>query len=104
MIGIAYLARHKSLLSLVCIKRMMGEQMHARRIFHYVSQELDILKEVAKIEGCIQLIDVIWDSESLNLVFPYFPRGDLRNYIKSVKPASRALSEQQARPIFKQLV
>jgi hypothetical protein len=67
-------------MNFVCIKKMMGSKMAEKNIFTSVKRELKILHKIQKVKGCLRLLDVIWDEESLSLVTPYYYRGDLYSH------------------------
>lgn len=79
MIGQVYLARDRNqkLMNFVCIKKMMGSKMAEKNIFASVKREVKILQKIQDIKGCVRLLDIFWDDESLSLVMPYYSRGDL---------------------------
>jgi serine/threonine protein kinase len=52
----------------------------------------------------MKFVDLIKNDDSLGLVMPYYPAGDLSRYIKTVRPKARALPESVARTLFYQLV
>lgn len=52
----------------------------------------------------MKFVDLIKSDDSLGLVMPYYPAGDLSRYIKTVRPKARALPESVARTLFTQLV
>jgi len=56
------------------------------------------------VPGCVQLVDILKDSESLSLVFPYYPLGDLESYIRRVNPDKKVLPEPVAKVVFAQAV
>ncbi len=60
-------------------------------------REIKILLEVQKIEGCIKFCDLITDDESMSIVMPWYPFGDLYNYAK-VGP-ERAMKQRDAQHI-----
>ena len=99
-----YLARDLSdpLFNLRSIKVMYGAKMAEKNVFPSIKREVKILYEIVSIKGCIQLLDVFGDHESLSLVFPYYIRGDLYRYSKI--SSKNCFSEQKARYICKQLV
>lgn len=104
MIGIVYLARvTKEPQDFVCIKRMLGETLSEKNLFKALRSEIEILYKAKDIPGCIQLIDVLKDEESISLVFPYCSSGDLSVYRKKVSYTTRQLNEHLARSIFKQI-
>lgn len=85
MIGIVYLARFtKAPEDFVCIKRMLGVRLSEDNLFKALRSEIEILYKVKNVPGCIKLIDVLMDEESISLVFPYCQMGDLRLYRKKV--------------------
>jgi serine/threonine protein kinase len=65
---------------------MIIAKMHEKKIFPSIRRELEILKEIQHINGCIKLLDLFIDrtegQESLSLVFPYYPKGDLYHYAR----------------------
>lgn len=104
MIGMVYVSRDTlhPLFGLVCIKRMMGSYMAEKNIFPAVTREVQILKDIRGIKGCIQLQNIIYDKESLSLVFPYYPKGDL--YTWSSVSTLNTVKEGICKVICKQLV
>jgi serine/threonine protein kinase len=52
----------------------------------------------------MKFVDLIKNDDSLGLVMPYYPAGDLKRYIKTVRPKANALPESVARTLFTQLV
>lgn len=105
MIGIVYLARDYKLEPFngqCCIKMMMGEKMAEKNIFASIRRELQILMEIRKIKGCINLTNIYWNDDSLNLVFPYYPKGDLYHHFKC-RPG-HTLPQNAVQKIARQLV
>ena len=107
MIGFAYLARARSSADhgrLYCIKRMIGNLVSEKGLFDALRRELEILCQVQGLSGCVQLVDVLADEESLGLVSPFYPAGDLSKYMRTVAPKSRTLPEKVAQVLFIQLI
>ncbi len=69
-------------------------------MFNNVLREMNILQTVSSIKGCIKLYDIFYDSKSVSLVFPFFPKGDLDSYIKRISPVHRVLPEDTAKRVF----
>jgi serine/threonine protein kinase len=68
--------------------------MAEKNIFTSLRRELKILKEVRKVPGCVELLDIDFDDESISLVMPYYPLGDLYTYSKVC--VDKQLKEQDA--------
>jgi serine/threonine protein kinase len=87
------------LIRFFCIKRMLGEPITEKRLFDSIRREMQILFEVSELPGCVTLIDIVNDDESLGLVFPYYPHGDLYSFVKAAN-RRRVLPERAVRVIF----
>ena len=59
---------------------------------------------MSKIDGCIKLLDIFSDNESMSLVFHHYNDGDLYSYCKEMNPIFRQLPYSQIQSIFTQLV
>jgi len=85
MIGNTYLVRSQDRNDplFYCIKRMMGKAMAEKDLYSSVRKEIQILAEVTESQSCCSLVDIVYDTESLGLVFPFYPHGDLHSFTKS---------------------
>ena len=83
---------------------MSASLIREKGLFEPLRGELQILNRVQGLPGCIELVDVLADQESLGLVTRYYPAGDLSRYIKTVRPKNRTLPERVAKLLFIQLV
>ena len=99
-----YLARAKEDKTLVCIKRMLAKNIHENKFYKNVVRELTILHDIQDVEGCIELYDVVTDDDSLSLVMPWYPLGDLYHYINIAKSNKFGVSQRTAQHICKQMV
>jgi serine/threonine protein kinase len=83
---------------------MDASLIREKGLFEPLRRELQILYRVQGLPGCIQLVDVLADRESLGLVTRYYPAGDLARYIRIVRPKTRTLPENVAKLLFIQLL
>ena len=104
MIGIVLIARDVKdpICGFRCIKRMMFTKMAEKNIYPSIKREIQILYDLRFISGAIRLLDMFHDEESLNLVFPYYPRSDLYRF--SQVTIHRTLAEWKVQHICKELV
>lgn len=102
MIGMTYMARlwySNGLFRNVCIKRMLGRPLAEKCLYPSIRREMEILLDVSELSGCVTLLDIVKDDESVGLVFPYYPHGDLYSFVKAAN-RRRELPERAVRAIF----
>lgn len=86
-----------------CVKMLRGKLMAEKSLFASTKREIEILTLVRDVKGCCSLVDIVYDSSSLGLVFPFYPHGDLDSFIKQAN-RKREIPLPAVREIFVNLV
>ncbi len=72
----------KDKLPYYCIKVLRGKLLAEKTLFAATRREIEILHYVRDVPGCCSLVDIVYDSSSLALVFPLYPHGDLLSFMQ----------------------
>ncbi|CAD8068840.1 unnamed protein product [Paramecium primaurelia] len=103
--AIVYQGQHQKTKEIVAIKQIstdMQEGPHKKKMLELFSQEIEIMKSI-KHQNIIELKEVQYTSDSINMILEYCALGDLEKYIKK-NSAKNRLAEDEAKPIILQLL
>ncbi|CDW88456.1 serine threonine-protein kinase partial [Stylonychia lemnae] len=102
MIGIVYLGRCNSTKIPVSLKVMSIQRINEKKIMQNLICEIEILKAIRKLKGCVQLIQCLNDEKYITLVFRYYEKGDLYHNLK--KQPGGIYQEDLCKSLFRQIV
>ncbi|CAK77018.1 unnamed protein product (macronuclear) [Paramecium tetraurelia] len=103
--AIVYQGQHLKTKEIVAIKQIstdMQEGPHKNKMLELFNQEIQIMKSI-KHQNIVQLKEVQYTSDSINMILEYCALGDLEKYIKK-NSAKNRLPENEAKPIILQLL
>lgn len=94
--GTAYLAKAKSMNKFIVLKELT-DISNDDGISHSMIREISILKSMNH-KYVIKLLDVIYTSESVYLVFDYYSNGDLQQFLKRESDVQIHTTPQHRKP------
>ncbi|CAD8091745.1 unnamed protein product [Paramecium sonneborni] len=103
--AIVYQGQHVKTKEIVAIKQIstdMQEGPHKEKMLQLFNQEIEIMKAI-KHQNIIELKEVQYTSDSINMILEYCGLGDLEKYIKK-NSAKNRLAESEAKPLILQLL
>lgn len=84
---------------------MYIQKIKERKLVPSVIREIAILQKISKIPGCIKALDIFHDSQTINIVTNFYPRGDLYRFCrKNLQSLHYRFPEVMAHSYFKQMI